>query len=293
MVSAASPRTPITPHRRSHLWTTSELSEATGTAKPKREPKREMSKPEPEPGGSAERAWPVTGPAGARPSIERGWEPPPSPWAAGHRGVDLGTSSGATVRAAAAGRVSFAGRVAGRGVLSIELSDSRTQPTAAQQPLRITYEPVRPIAHKGDRVAAGQPVAVLAPGPYHCRAPCLHWGLLRGKTYLDPLSLLPTSMLHPGPSRLLPVFGVPPPRSHGLSPLSEPLPLPHKSPPPSPLSSTTSLTYTTLLAATTLWATNRLRSHRPSPQPLRSHPRSSPTPLSQQPPGEDLPGPLT
>ena len=33
-----------------------------------------------------------------------------------------------------------------------------------------------------------------------CALPCLHWGLLRGEVYLNPLSLL-----HRGPSRLLPV----------------------------------------------------------------------------------------
>ncbi|MFH8408147.1 murein hydrolase activator EnvC family protein [Streptomyces sp. NPDC018019] len=151
------------------------------------------------------RAWPVVGAAGARPTVARGWEPPPAPWAPGHRGVDLLASAKATVRAAAPGRVLFAGKVAGRGVLSIEVSASGTPP------LRTTYEPVEPTVQKGDHVTAGQPVATLGPGPFHCSGPCLHWGLLRDKTYLDPLSLLPPSMLHPAPSRLLPVTGVPEP----------------------------------------------------------------------------------
>ncbi|MFD0169005.1 murein hydrolase activator EnvC family protein [Streptomyces decoyicus] len=155
------------------------------------------------PGG--ERAWPVGGTAGIGPTVVRGWEPPPSPWAAGHRGVDLAAPAGAVVRAAAPGRVAFAGTVAGRGVLTIEVSHS------GRPPLRTTYEPVRSTARKGQHVTAGQPVAVLQRGPFHCREPCLHWGLRRGKTYLDPLSLLPRSMLHGGPSRLLPVFGVPVP----------------------------------------------------------------------------------
>ncbi|MEV5597617.1 M23 family metallopeptidase [Streptomyces sp. NPDC052496] len=164
------------------------------------------------PGGPAsattgDRAWPITGPTGARPAVARGWEPPPAPWAPGHRGVDLLADEGATVRAAAPGRVLFAGKVAGRGVVSIEVAGS------GQPPLRTTYEPVRPMVRKGDHVTAGQPVATLGPGPFHCSRPCLHWGLLRGKTYLDPLSLLPASMLHPGPSRLLPVTGVPEPKA--------------------------------------------------------------------------------
>ncbi|TJZ46303.1 M23 family metallopeptidase [Streptomyces piniterrae] len=158
---------------------------------------------------ATDRAWPVDGPAGFRPTVLRGWEPPPSPWAAGHRGVDLATTVGATVRAAAPGRVAFAGTVAGRGVLTIEL------PHSGRPPLRTTYEPVRPTAHKGERVTAGEPVAVVQRGPFHCRGPCLHWGLRRGKSYLDPLSLLPPPMIRGGPSRLLPVIGVPVPDAAG------------------------------------------------------------------------------
>ncbi|WP_089510934.1 M23 family metallopeptidase [Streptomyces sp. NBS 14/10] len=150
------------------------------------------------------RAWPVGPEADAdRPTVLRGWEPPPTPWAAGHRGVDLATRTGRPVRAAAAGRVSFTGQVAGRGVLTIELSGT------GRPPLRTTYEPVRAVVTKGERVRAGQVVGVLGAGPFHCPSGCLHWGLRRGDRYLDPLSLLTPSMLRHGPSRLLPVFGVP------------------------------------------------------------------------------------
>ncbi len=160
---------------------------------------------------SVGRAWPVGGPdAGARPEVVRGWDPPSSPYAAGHRGVDLAARPGGTVRAAAAGRVTFAGSVAGRPVLVIELDGT------GSPPLRITYEPVRPEVRKGDRVTAGQPVGTLDDGRSHCPSGCLHWGLRRGDRYLDPLSLLPAWMLRGGPSRLLPVFGVPEP--HGTAP---------------------------------------------------------------------------
>lgn len=107
------------------------------------------------------------------------------------------------MRAAAAGRVSFAGPVAGRGVLVIEVSGS------GAPALRTTYEPVRATVAKGERVTAGQVVGVVQSGPFHCPGGCLHWGLRRADRYLDPLSLLPPSMLRGGPSRLLPVFGVP------------------------------------------------------------------------------------
>ncbi|MEU7197197.1 M23 family metallopeptidase [Streptomyces xinghaiensis] len=154
------------------------------------------------------RAWPVGGTdgaaraAGRRPEVLRVWQPPPSRYAAGHRGVDLASRAGRTVRAAAPGRVSFAGVVAGRGVVSVELDGT------GEPPLRITYQPVTVEVEKGDRVAAGQPVGVLDRGPFHCRTACLHWGLLRGEEYLDPLSLLPGWILRGTPSRLLPVFGV-------------------------------------------------------------------------------------
>ncbi len=142
------------------------------------------------------RAWPV----GTRPAVLRGWEPPATPYGPGHRGVDLAAAPGAPVRSVAAGRVSFAGRVAGRGVISVELEGTD---------LRTTYEPVLPSVKKGDEVAAGEVVGVLEPTGSHCGSACLHWGLLRGETYLDPLSLLPPWLLNRGPSRLLPVLGVP------------------------------------------------------------------------------------
>ncbi|MEU5239256.1 murein hydrolase activator EnvC family protein [Streptomyces lydicus] len=204
-------------------------------------------------GHPADRSWPVDGQgqSGIRPTVLRGWEPPPAPWAAGHRGVDLSSSVGAPVRSAAPGRVSYAGNVAGRGVLTIELSRS------GRPPLRTTYEPVRATVHKGQRVTAGQPVGVLQRGPFHCREPCLHWGLRRGKTYLDPLSLLPPSMRNSGPSRLLPVFGIPLPAG-GHTRLQ--LPDPPKSAAEETRSkpSGAALTGAAALAATTLWAVGRL-----------------------------------
>ncbi|WP_075263991.1 M23 family metallopeptidase [Streptomyces sp. Tue 6075] len=148
------------------------------------------------------RSWPLAG----RPALLRGWEPPAGPYGPGHRGVDLAAGPGARVLAAADGRVFFAGRVAGRGVLAIEVAGS------GSPPLRTTYEPVRPLVEEGEVVRAGQPVGVLEAGPSHCTAGCLHWGLRRGDAYLDPLSLLPPALLRRGPSRLLPVFGVPEPQ---------------------------------------------------------------------------------
>ncbi|MBA0051826.1 M23 family peptidase [Streptomyces sp. AJS327] len=145
------------------------------------------------------RAWPVRGPTTPRPNLLRGWAPPPTPWAAGHRGVDLAATPGQPVRAAAPGRVTFAGRVAGRGVVTVELRNS------GHPPLRTTHEPLRPTVRTGDRVRTGTTIGTLAPqSTAHCPTTCLHWGLRRTERYLNPLSLLPPGMLHT-PTRLLPL----------------------------------------------------------------------------------------
>lgn len=153
-------------------------------------------------------SWPLGPP---RPQIVRGWEPPASAYGRGHRGIDLAAAPGAPVRAAAPGRVSFAGKVAGRGVLTISLTGT------GDPPLRTTYEPVTAMAAVGTQVSAGEVVGHIATGPSHCAVGCLHWGLLRGTAYLDPLSLLPPRLLHRGPSRLLPVLGVPEPAAGAVA----------------------------------------------------------------------------
>lgn len=132
--------------------------------------------------------WPLPG----DPEVVRGFDPPDTPWGAGHRGVDLGAYAGEPVYAAGAGRVGYVGRIAGRGIVTVVHGDRRT-----------TYLPVRASVHAGDRVKAGSRIGSMEPGFAHCPAQvCLHWGLIRGKTYLDPLSLLPRS-----PIRLLPLTG--------------------------------------------------------------------------------------
>ncbi|WP_322887997.1 murein hydrolase activator EnvC family protein [Wenjunlia vitaminophila] len=146
----------------------------------------------------------------------RGWEPPATPWGPGHRGVDLGAAAGDPVRSAAAGTVVFAGDVAGRGVVTVELAGS------GRPALRTTYEPVLATVPEGARVAAGARVGtVQRAGTSHCAARCVHWGLRRGPRYLDPLSLLPAKLRRGGPSRLLPVFGVPPPGGTAGEPVRE------------------------------------------------------------------------
>src|SRR3954468_13424901 len=112
-----------------------------------------------------------TAPLAAEPVVTRPFEPPPGPYAAGHRGVDLGGVPGAPVLAAGDGVVAFAGMVAGRPVVSIDHAGG----------LRTTYEPVHPSVGAGQAVARGSPVGTLAAGHAGCPSPaCLHWGLRRG-----------------------------------------------------------------------------------------------------------------
>jgi murein DD-endopeptidase MepM/ murein hydrolase activator NlpD len=111
----------------------------------------------------------------------RRFDPPPRPWLAGHRGVDLSAGRSAVVRAAGAGTVIYAGRIAGRGVVSV----------AHPGGFRTTYEPVASALQAGDAVVAGAPLGRLDPGHPGCPAvACLHWGLRQGERYLDPLALL-------------------------------------------------------------------------------------------------------
>ncbi|MEZ0163887.1 murein hydrolase activator EnvC [Kineococcus sp. LSe6-4] len=99
---------------------------------------------------------------------------------AGHRGVDLAAAGGTPVVAVAAGQVTFAGPVAGRGVVVVAHPDG----------LRTTYEPVEAGVRAGQPVAAGALLGTVAAQPAHCPAACLHLGVRRGETYLDPLALL-------------------------------------------------------------------------------------------------------
>jgi len=141
--------------------------------------------------------WPLRG----TPAVERAFDPPRSAWGAGHRGVDLRAAAGQRVLAAGAGRVSYAGLLAGRGVITVQHAGG----------LRTTYEPVTPSVRVGVWVSLGAVLGQVADGHESCRrASCLHWGLRRGKAYLDPLALV-----RGGPVRLLPLGA--PPRAQGLA----------------------------------------------------------------------------
>ncbi len=123
--------------------------------------------------------------------VVRAFDPPDHPFGPGHLGVDLATTPGVAVRAAGDGVVTFAGSVAGRGLVVVLHADG----------LRTEYEPVLPAVHRGDEVRRGQVIGRVHGTHGDCHpCGCLHWGARRGDEYLDPLLLLQPL----GPVRLLP-----------------------------------------------------------------------------------------
>ncbi|WP_084509379.1 M23 family metallopeptidase [Nocardia pseudovaccinii] len=138
-------------------------------------------------------SWPLQ----PRPAVERQFDNPAQDWLPGHRGVDLAGANGQAVLAAGDGIVVFAGKVAGKPVVSIDHLGG----------LRTTYEPVQAEVSVGMRVGRGTRIGALEAGHVGCvAAACLHWGARREasghsrREYIDPLGLL-----HPTPLRLKPV----------------------------------------------------------------------------------------
>src|SRR5205085_1399165 len=93
-----------------------------------------------------------------------------------------------------AGIVTYAGPVAGRGVVVVD-----------HGLLSSTYQPVTPAVGSGDTVSTGTVLGWLQSLHSHCLpSACLHLGVRRAGRYLDPLRLLPSR-----PVRLKPLGGLP------------------------------------------------------------------------------------
>ena len=121
----------------------------------------------------ATRVWPVAG------AVVGGFDPPKVAWGSGHRGVDLAGAAGQPVVAAADGRISWVGVIAGVHSLTVSHSDGS----------RTTYQPVQALVSLGDAVTAGDTVGTLLAG-LCATGDCQHLGLKRGDTYLDPVAWL-------------------------------------------------------------------------------------------------------
>ena len=121
-------------------------------------------------------SWPVSGP------VIRGFDPPDSPFGAGHRGIDIAVPSGTTILAPDAGTVSFAGKVGGELFVTIDHGGG----------LSSTYSWISStLVRKGDAVSRGQPFGTTGAGHPGSSVPHLHLGAKLDGAYVDPLGLLP------------------------------------------------------------------------------------------------------
>jgi murein DD-endopeptidase MepM/ murein hydrolase activator NlpD len=93
--------------------------------------------------------WPID-----HPVVLSGFRAAVPDWSVGHRGLDLSAVTGTPVRAIAGGRVSFAGSVAGKPVVSVTLPGTGS--------LRTTFEPVVASVTVGQRVRSGDVVGAVA-----------------------------------------------------------------------------------------------------------------------------------
>lgn len=136
------------------------------------------------------RAQPAGGPAlrpGASHAVPlygallRVYDAPDDPYAAGHRGVDVGAAAGSAVRASAPGTVSFAGSVAGNRTVSVDHPDG----------VRTTYSYLASaLVRAGDAVERGRAVGTVGAGhPGSGLGPHVHLSARRGGVYFDPLEL--------------------------------------------------------------------------------------------------------
>jgi murein DD-endopeptidase MepM/ murein hydrolase activator NlpD len=137
---------------------------------------------------------PVTG------ALVRGFDARAGPYGPGHRGVDIVAPVGEPVRAPAAGRVVFAGPVAGITWVSIRIAPG----------VLVTLGPVLEPAARAGPVRARSPIGRVGPG----HGATLHLGVRVDGVYVDPVPYLldrPRARLAP----LLSPGGLPPPgRGH-------------------------------------------------------------------------------
>ena len=107
--------------------------------------------------------------------VMRGFEPPPGPYAPGHRGVDLAALPGDAVAAPISGVVTFVGQVNDRAIVSITRGNQI-----------VSMEPVVGAAAVGDVVEPGDPIGIVGTGG-HCSLRCVHIGIRVNGMYVDPL----------------------------------------------------------------------------------------------------------
>lgn len=116
----------------------------------------------------------------------RPFTPPTRRYGRGHRGVDLTAMLGSPLCAPADGTLTFVGQV----------NHVATVVIAHDAGYRSTYQSVTTNLKVGTKVSAGEVFATVSASGHLAGVTCLHWGVLQGSTYLDPLSLLPRLKTH-------------------------------------------------------------------------------------------------
>jgi len=122
-------------------------------------------------------------------AVVRGFDTRAGPFGPGHRGIDIAASVGELVRSPTAGRVVFAGRVAGRNWVSLLVAPG----------VLVTLGPLLDAATTADRVRLRTPVGRVGPG--HAPPPVgragsgregatLHLSVRVDGVYVDPLAYL-------------------------------------------------------------------------------------------------------
>ena len=133
-------------------------------------------------------------------AVVRGFDARAGPYGAGHRGIDIAAPMGELVRTPAAGRILFAGPVAGTTWVSVGVAPG----------VLVTLGPVLDPAVRAGRMRARSPIGRVGPG----HGATLHLSVRVDGVYVDPLPHLldrPRARLAP----LLAPGGLPPPeRAH-------------------------------------------------------------------------------
>ncbi|MFV0317857.1 MAG: murein hydrolase activator EnvC family protein [Microthrixaceae bacterium] len=117
--------------------------------------------------GSTRWEWPVAA------AVVDWFRPPSSPWGAGNRGWEFDTHSGDPVRAVGRGVVRWAGRVAGRGVVTIDHGGGLLSSVTGLAAIEVSA---------GQSVRAGARIGSAMPS--------LHLGFRLDGRYVDPARFL-------------------------------------------------------------------------------------------------------
>ncbi|QAY61161.1 M23 family metallopeptidase [Microbacterium protaetiae] len=128
--------------------------------------------------------WPLQGFRIAAP-----YRAPAHEYGPGHRGIDLEPTGAGEVHAPRAGVIAFAGRIADRGILTIDHQDGYVT----------TLEPIDSAFTAGDRVEQGEVIGTIAHGG-HAAPGTVHFGVRLNGEYINPMLLfgdVPRAVLLP------------------------------------------------------------------------------------------------